>query len=638
MLPFCKSLIAAAALLLLTTLLPLTATPAVAQDAIDTTKIVRLPNSKELFAFPQSTSFTTSLSVPEALTALSTLLVADSWQPYERAFSSSATNEELAIVQFKKDRQLLSVMVNKAPAQNNATAISYTGLVTGHDLPFPKNANTIKYDPTRPYLNCISATDPKSLSDELREGLTARGWRPWSASEAKRVDNADQITEQGVTAFYVNSNAPSLRLSIGKTKDGQSSVTIEAISAEVLATVAKSATKPQTEAKEPDPPAKPEAKADAGAHNEPDPMKSLADDIMKEAQAAIGEALRGIKKPDAAKKKGHTAEADSGTPLSVMQPGDTDPAAPVPLPEGSEGIEIDNGQLEFTNSASVARVAAFYRSTMKGAGWKERKTPINQPNMVVLEFDKSGSSAQMTIMRMGDHTQVTATGSAIKTAEQKPDANEPQSESTTGQAGKEITADQLEADEAAGLPVPKQSTSKGSEKTMFRVSALADVNAPLQAVLGFYRRELGKRNDWQMQNETTDTSGSARIQFATPEGPAILTLTEKSGTTSVVLLVRKQKAAQASGLMPKPGQVKLLIGNILEKDAKLSLAKKTIKVGAGKGAKEPDGPSLEIKPGSYDVNVSAPGVSAPPEKITVGGDEIWGLIIGPGGVLPIQMY
>ena len=196
----------------------------------------------------------------------------------------------------------------------------------------------------------------------------------------------------------------------------------------------------------------------------------------------------------------------------------------------------------------------------------------------------------------------------------------------------------LEADEAAGLPVPKQSTSKGSEKTMFRVSALADVNAPLQAVLGFYRRELGKRNDWQMQNETTDTSGSARIQFATPEGPAILTLTEKSGTTSVVLLVRKQKAAQASGLMPKPGQVKLLIGNILEKDAKLSLAKKTIKVGAGKGAKEPDGPSLEIKPGSYDVNVSAPGVSAPPEKITVGGDEIWGLIIGPGGVLPIQMY
>ncbi|MCB1484475.1 MAG: hypothetical protein KDJ17_06240 [Hyphomicrobiaceae bacterium] len=90
--------------------------------------------------------------------------------------------------------------------------------------------------------------------------------------------------------------------------------------------------------------------------------------------------------------------------------------------------------------------------------------------------------------------------------------------------------------------------------------------------------------------------------------------------------------------MPKPGQVRILIGNILEKDAEILLAKKTIKVGAGKGAKAPDGPTLEIKPGSYAVNVKSPGLNASPETITVGADEIWGLMIGPGGILALPMY
>lgn len=359
-------------------------------------------------------------------------------------------------------------------------------------------------------------------------------------------------------------------------------------------------------------------------------MNDLADQIMDEARAAIGEALSDIKKPKAAKQKADGQIGDGGAPLAAMASGAVDAAVPVPVPEGSDGIAFENDQLEFSNPATVGQVAAFYRSALKAAGWKEEKTPINNPNMAVLQFEKSGMGAQFTIMRMGDQTQVTGTGEAF--------SQEPQSAASDEGPRNAITADQLEADEAAGLPVPKQSMSKGSEKSMFRVSALADVEAPMEAVLGFYRRELGKRTDWKMQSEATNTSGSARLQFETPEGPALLTLTEKSGTTSAVLLVRKQKEAQASGLMPKPGQVRILIGNILEKNAQISLAKKTIPVGAGKGSKAPDGPMLEIAPGTYDVTVKSPGMSARPEKITVGSDEIWGLMIGPGGILPLQMY
>lgn len=632
-----KSLMAAALIAMTIVGSPVSG-PAFAQDAIDTTRIARLPGSKELFAFPQSTSYTTSLSVPEALTALGTLLVGDKWQPYEQAFASRTAGADLAIVQFKKDRQLLSVMITPAPAQNNATSVSYTGLVTGNDLPFPKDASSIKYDPTRPYLACISASDSETLSREMREGLRVRGWQPWSAKDAKRVEDGDQKTEKGIAAFYVHSAAPSLHLSLGKRADGQTSVTIEAVSAEVLAAAGKAAMSAPAEASPPVRRAAAEPRPDAAPRKAPDPTDGLADEIMKQARSAIGDALSGIKSPPAGKGKSEPAATDHGAPLRAMMPGEVDASLPVPLPEGSENIDSDNGQLEFSNSASVAQVAAFYRSSLNGAGWKERKTPINKPNMVVVEFDKAGANALLTIMRMGDHTQVTATGSAFKAARAEADRPDPQAQTSQSGAEASLSADQLEADEAAGLPVPKQSSSKGSEKSMFRVSAMAEVSAPLQAVLGFYRRELGKRSDWRMQSEATDTSGSARIQYATPEGPALLTLAEKSGTTSAVLLVRKQKEAQASGLMPKAGQVRILIGNVLEKDAQVSLASKTIKVGAGKGAKGADGPMLEIKPGTYTVSVKSAGLDLPPETITVVGDEIWGLMIGPGGVLPLPMY
>ncbi|MBL8566046.1 MAG: hypothetical protein JNM89_10040 [Hyphomicrobiaceae bacterium] len=618
---------------------------------MDTTRITRLPNSKELFAFPQSTAYTTPLTVPEALTALSTLLVSANWQPYEQAFASQSTGQDLAIVYFKNDRQLLSVMISKAPAQNDATSISYTGLMTGHDLPFPKSASAIKYDPTRPYLGCVSTSDPESLSRELREGLVARGWQAWSPRDAKRVDIADQKTEQGITAFYVHASAPSLRLSLVKRNEGQTAVTVEGISAEVLAALGKSVSNSDASSKDAESKdavskdtertAKQEPTAAPSAQEPVDPTKNLADDIMREARAAIGEALRGIKEPSAktGKSKGDVEQADAGAPLAAMQPGEAGSNLPVPLPEGSENINIDDGQLEFSNTASVSQVAAFYRSALKAAGWKVRATPINKPNMVVVEFARSGKDSRWTIMRMGDQTRVTATGSVFETAAKEAGDREDKAGSSSTRAEPSITAEQLEADEAAGLPVPKQSTSKGSEKTMFRVSALADVPAPLEAVLGFYRREIAKRPDWQMLNEETNTKATARIRYATPAGPALLTLTEKSGTTSVVLLVRKQKEAQASGLMPAAGQVRILIGNVTDKDVQVSLAKKTIKVGAGKGAKAPDGPTLEVKPGTYVVKVKGAGISdAPPEEISVGADEIWGLMIGPGGVLPLPMY
>jgi hypothetical protein len=57
----------------------------------------------------------------------------------------------------------------------------------------------------------------------------------------------------------------------------------------------------------------------------------------------------------------------------------------------------------------------------------------------------------------------------------------------------------------------------------------------------------------------------------------------------------------------------------------------------GAGAKNPDGPAIDLAPGKYRVSLKMGGKSES-ETIEVGADEAWGLLIGPGGLLPLHVY
>ena len=95
--------------------------------------------------------------------------------------------------------------------------------------------------------------------------------------------------------------------------------------------------------------------------------------------------------------------------------------APVPVPDTAEDVEFDgaDGKLEFSSASSLRAVADFYRSAMKEQGWDSRSSVINNANMVVLNFAKAGKSVSFTIMRMGNKTNVSADGSALKLASGK---------------------------------------------------------------------------------------------------------------------------------------------------------------------------------------------------------------------------
>ncbi len=315
-----------------------------------------------------------------------------------------------------------------------------------------------------------------------------------------------------------------------------------------------------------------------------------------------------------------------------------DAKAPVPMPDTAEDVEFDgaDGRLEFNSASSIKAVTDFYRSAMKQQGWDEGSSVINNANMVVRNFSKARKSVSFTIMRMGTKTNVAADGSGLKVAATKPAA--PSGTAEPANAAAPASAEDLEAEESGGLPVPKRHTLSESTKTPFRRDLKANVPLNLTDVLGFYRRELGKLNWKEETKGTVVTADNAVIAYTSAEGPAVLKLGRKDGETSVSLTMKNPDAAAKAGLMPKPGQVKILFGNINDAEAAITFNNKTIKIAAGVGTKAPDGPTLDVPPGKYKYSVKLPGKPAQSDEVEVGADETWGLMIGPGGVLPLQAY
>jgi len=385
-------------------------------------------------------------------------------------------------------------------------------------------------------------------------------------------------------------------------------------SASIVQQVAKPAApvKPANEAK-------PAAKADSA-----DAIMQQAEQLMRNATA---DALAGMKSPK-------VAQAATG-PEPVLH-GLAENTVPVPVPETAEDVDFADGKLEFNSQSSLKAVADFYRLAMKEQGWQSQSSVINNANMVVLNFAKAGKAVSFTIMKMGNKTNVTADGSGLQVAATKPAAPAATAEPVNAPAP--ASAENLEAEESGGLPLPKRHTMSEGSKSPFRRELKASVPLALTDVLGFYRRELGKLNWKEESKGAVITADNAIIAYTSPDGPAVLKLGRKDGATSVNLVMKNPDAAVKAGMMPKPGQAKLAFVNSNEVEAAVTINKQTIKVVAGGGTKGPDGQLLDLPPGKYKFSIKLAGKPASNEELEAGADETWGVLIGPAGALPVQVY
>jgi hypothetical protein len=336
----------------------------------------------------------------------------------------------------------------------------------------------------------------------------------------------------------------------------------------------------------------------------------------------------------------------SDTPLRAL----ADDTKPVPLPENAENVQFDGGkgQLEFDSGSSVKAIAAFYRSTLKSQGWKEQPMGINKPNMVTMDFSRAGKALSFTAMQMGPKVNVSVDGSGLTMATAKvaarPAAAGAQSSSeTTAKAPDQV----LDAEPDSALPVPKQHTmsSIGTGKVPgsnapIRRELEASIPAELNNVLGFYRTELGKLGWKETVEGAVVKPDQVQLAFVAPDGPATLKLGRNNGETSVNLAQKYPDVAAKADFVPKPGQAKLVFGNLGGGEATVSINKQTIRIASGVGGPQsPKPPMLDLPPGRYPYTLKVAGGPARNSQIEIAADDTWGLMVAPNGeVLPLHMY
>ena len=702
-----------------------------ATGGFDVSVLPRVSGAKQVFASPFSTIFTAPGSVKDTAATVRSTLTGLGWKSYVRPHSASAEFENMAIMNLKKGPQALSVMVGLAPAQNNATSVTYNAVALPADLPFPQDASAIEYDYDAPELICLTGEAIEPTLAYYRKELGALGWSLWSAKLGDTQPPGGrngELTQKGAYAFYTKTGKKPLVLTLQTRADSKLTVAIKSYPMGMLEAEHRAAVNAGNRAKglpvaEVAPPAAKPAPAE--------PFKSAAKvhaDMVKEVHQSLLAATTQMAV--------HAAPKPAALSRDVPHPRAGN-QLPIPLPETAADIDYkaQSERLEFNSKTSVGALATFYRDEMKRLGWSEHQSVINKANMVVLDFSKAKQKLMVTIIQLGNHANVSADGSALAAAKAKApvvaqaaapqatasktpplplpadakeveyDADRGAVDFTSGSTIKAVTefyraemkrqgwneaspaverpalvmlnytkdddgvslminqagdktmvsangtglktaaakaappsAEDLEVTETAGLPVPKAHEMAVGEKTGVRKAVKAEVRLPLAVTLDFYRRELGKRK-WQEQSKGAVVAADhAMIVYAAPEGPAVLKLSRKSGHTMVELAVKDTAQAAKSGMLPKPGQAKILLGNMLPADATVTIKGKTIRIKAGAGTKAPDGPSLDLPPGKYKYSLKAAGLPAETEELEVAADETWGLLVAPGGMMPMHVY
>jgi hypothetical protein len=201
--------------------------------------------------------------------------------------------------------------------------------------------------------------------------------------------------------------------------------------------------------------------------------------------------------------------------------------------------------------------------------------------------------------------------------------------------------------ENAALPMPAGWDLMTAKNSPFIRSGHVETPLDLASVLGFYRAALGKRG-WTENDGAVVTPDRAVIAFTTTNGPALLRLTRQDNKTIADLSLRKPAAATA-GILPKPGQVRLMLGNKTDDAADITVNNQTIKLAAHAGEKLansdnaagelPDSQKLDLTPGKYKVTLRVEGRAAESREFEVAANETWGLLVGPDGApLPMRLY
>ncbi|MBR0755921.1 hypothetical protein JQ604_27430 [Bradyrhizobium jicamae] len=202
-------------------------------------------------------------------------------------------------------------------------------------------------------------------------------------------------------------------------------------------------------------------------------------------------------------------------------------------------------------------------------------------------------------------------------------------------------------DSSTGLPLPRPWLLRTARDSRFITSLHVETPLALASTLGFYRAELGKRG-WTENDNAVVAPDRAAIAFTTKDGPALLRLIHQADRTIVDLSLHKPAEAD-DAILPKPGQVRLRLGNSTDEETVVTINEQTIELAARTGDKLTDNPEtgrqapgaheIDLPPGKYKVALKLASGVTQNGAFEVAAGETWGLVVGKAGVLlPVQLY
>ena len=330
-----------------------------------------------------------------------------------------------------------------------------------------------------------------------------------------------------------------------------------------------------------------------------------------------------------------TAEATAPSPSDQ-------PDVPAPADAKALAYDSEMQEITYTSPSDISKLVAFYRQALPGKGWKEVElAAVANDNLGYLEFLKGDASLTLTMIHPvgGSESQVTVDTSGYATnGQQVAEATSVATgEAPAGQSG----ADALKAEDKDGLPVPADYTSYAGDASTYSHSVTATSPTDLKTMLVFYRRELLARKWSELPSaKVTDTAATLHFEDAGKQ-PLVLKLARNAdGGTDIEVTSKLEAVAKKAGILPAAGKARIYLGNVSDGPVVFAIAGKEFKVTpqAPSQSSMEGVPYVDVAPANLDYSLTLPGKPAVKDKIEVGADQTWGLIAGPNGALPIQLY
>ena len=482
---------------------------------LNTSKLPRIAGAKEIFASPASTIFTTPNPVAQTADAVDKALAADGWQKYVAPHTSVSSDENQRLISLKKGPLALGVFVTTAPAQGNATSVQYNAAVLKNDLPFPKDATNIEFDPNKPLLMLVSAEPIEKTLDFYRKELSPHGWSLWS-QKLNGVQppggTSGELTKSGAYAYYLQGDRRLATLVLERAEGSGTKVKFEELPAGYLASLERGFFNsdntgaelvdvhkvPRLEGAKDDPA---RSSSDRAVYSVARPLaettaalkQMLAADGWKQYVAPLEEVhttLLSFKKGPQALSVSFTIQVGKNERTSEETTVYYSPARlnfALAIPNDATDVVFDENRpyLNATTAGTVDGTLDFFRKELSARGWialSAADATKQWPNAKLEEKITNGTAAYfirgtqrpvvLTIQRRDDGK----TNAEIKVP--------PFAQAQTLEKGEDIF----------GLPRPKLTKTAGGTGGQNAHEVHATVPAEVDTVLAFYRRELTARN------------------------------------------------------------------------------------------------------------------------------------------------